>query len=420
MVRAVVRRAIAIPVVIAGVFSALHASTRPDAARSVDRATATSDEIRALWVVRTTLTSASAIATMVATARAGGFNTLLVQVRGRGDAYYSGGLEPRPATLAAQPSFDPLATTIARAHEAGLQVHAWININLVGGLDPPASGGHIAYRHPEWLMVPAALAEDLARVDPRRPEYVARLARYARTRPADVEGIYMSPVGQASADYTTAIVRGIAQRYAVDGIHLDYIRYPDEEFDYGPVTLLAFRDHVAAELTSRERKKYDDRMDADPLIYTRAFPERWRSFRTERLTALVAQIRAGVKAARPSVLLTAAVAPDPDIAAAHRLQDWRGWLARNLIDVVCPMAYTPDGATFASQIAVAREAAGAHPIWAGIGAYRLTPAQIADDVHVARRLGTSGVILFSYDSLSDPSKGPDYLGQVGRAAFTNH
>ena len=89
------------------------------------------DEVRALWVVRTTLTSPSAISTMVAAAQHGGFNTLLVQVRGRGDAYYQRGIEPRPASLAAQPDFDPLATVIAKAHEAGLQVHAWINVNLV-------------------------------------------------------------------------------------------------------------------------------------------------------------------------------------------------------------------------------------------------------------------------------------------------
>ena len=90
-------------------------------------------QVRALWVIRTTLTSPSAIATMVSSAKAGGFNTLLVQVRGRGDAYFQRGIEPRPPSLDAQPAFDPLATTIARGHEAGLHVHALINVNLVAG-----------------------------------------------------------------------------------------------------------------------------------------------------------------------------------------------------------------------------------------------------------------------------------------------
>jgi hypothetical protein len=81
------------------------------------------------------------------------------------------------------------------------------------------------------------------------------------------------------------------------------------------------------------------------------------------------------------------------------------------------MAYTADAAVFASQIALARQIAGTHPLWAGIGAYRLTRDQIVDNVQTARRLGVGGVILFSYDSLADPAHGPGYLSQVGRAAF---
>ncbi|HKF68154.1 MAG TPA: hypothetical protein VKB36_16525, partial [Vicinamibacterales bacterium] len=58
------------------------------------------DEVRALWVVRTSLTSPQAIEEMVAAAQQSGFNTLLVQVRGLGDSYFLGGVEPRPSALA--------------------------------------------------------------------------------------------------------------------------------------------------------------------------------------------------------------------------------------------------------------------------------------------------------------------------------
>jgi uncharacterized lipoprotein YddW (UPF0748 family) len=81
------------------------------------------------------------------------------------------------------------------------------------------------------------------------------------------------------------------------------------------------------------------------------------------------------------------------------------------------MAYTTDGTMFASQVAAARQIAGRHPLWAGIGAYRLTSTQIVENVQTARRLGVEGVILFSYDTLTDPSRGPDYLNQLARAAF---
>ena len=78
------------------------------------------EQTRALWVTRATLASPESIKQMVAAAEAGGFNTLLVQVRGRGDAYYLGTLEPRASELASRPSFDPLATVIEQAHAAGL------------------------------------------------------------------------------------------------------------------------------------------------------------------------------------------------------------------------------------------------------------------------------------------------------------
>jgi hypothetical protein len=80
------------------------------------------------------------------------------------------------------------------------------------------------------------------------------------------------------------------------------------------------------------------------------------------------------------------------------------------------MAYTTDSAVFASQVAAARQVAGRHPV----GRNRRAPAvvtQIAENVRTARRLGVGGVILFSYDTLTDPSHGPGYLNQVARAAF---
>jgi uncharacterized lipoprotein YddW (UPF0748 family) len=75
---------------------------------------APAEQTRALWVTRTTLTSPDAIRQMVSAAEAGGFNTLIVQVRGRGDAYYSGTIEPRASELAAKPSISFRARSACR------------------------------------------------------------------------------------------------------------------------------------------------------------------------------------------------------------------------------------------------------------------------------------------------------------------
>ena len=80
---------------------------------------------------------------------AGGFNALFVQVRGRGDALYRSAIAPRSEVLRGQPAeFDPLARVVARAHARGLQVHAWINVLLVGGFGVPLPAGHVAAVQP--------------------------------------------------------------------------------------------------------------------------------------------------------------------------------------------------------------------------------------------------------------------------------
>ena len=377
-------------------------------------------ETRALWVLRTSLTTRENIATLVRSARDSGFNTLLVQVRGRGDAYYLGSVEPRPADLLRQPTFDPLASVLEAGHAAGLRVHAWVNVNLISSAsDLPAAREHVVYRHAAWLMVPRDIAQELASIEPESPAYVGKLARWTRTQPAEIEGLYTSPIIPEAADYTHSIVRDLAHRYAVDGIHLDYARYPSERFDYSRPAIREFRTAVRGSLPDAMRRSLDAEEAVDLFAYPDALPDQWRTFRIARMTALVSRLHATVKRERPQALVTAAVAPDMRDAYRHRLQDWKGWLEADLVDAICPMAYTVEAATFAEQIAAARAAAGSRAVWAGIGAYRLPPQETVDNIQTARRLGADGVILFSYDSMVNPRQtSPDYLSVVGRAAFT--
>ena len=373
---------------------------------------------RALWVTRTTLASPDSIRQMVAAADAGGFNTLLVQVRGRGDAYYTSTLEPRAAELASRPGFDPLASVISLAHARGIKVHAWVAVNLVSSsVSLPPSRDHVIYRAPEWLMVPRELAAEMKKISPRSPAYVGRLARWTRAQSETVEGLYTSPLHPAAQEHTAAVIGDIAATYPLDGIHLDYIRFPNEDFDYSPSALEQFKNAILPDLTPEQRRAAAAREVLDPAAYPNLYPERWSEFRRARLTALVTKIRAAVKQARPQAALSAAVIPDAQQAWASRLQDWRGWLERSLIDVLCPMAYTTEPETFERQIAAARGHAGPRPVWAGIGAYQLTPSQTLRHIAAAQRLGAAGIVLFSYESLAAPPNTSDAVSELGRAAF---
>jgi uncharacterized lipoprotein YddW (UPF0748 family) len=128
----------------------------------------------------------------------------------------------------------------------------------------------------------------------------------------------------------------------------------------------------------------------------------------------------GVKQRNPNVMVTAAVFGNDEDAYTRRFQDWKLWMERGILDAVALMAYTPDTEVFKRQIAIARGFSFGRQVWAGIGAYRLTAAQTIENIRTARRLGADGVVLFSYDSLTDPRQSAsDYFAAVGRGAFAD-
>ena len=87
-------------------------------------------EGRYLWIVRNTLTSIDNIDRMIEFATINRFNNILVQVRGRGDAYYRSDIVPK-SHLLKDVKFDPLAYLIPKAKEKGINVHAWVNTCLL-------------------------------------------------------------------------------------------------------------------------------------------------------------------------------------------------------------------------------------------------------------------------------------------------
>lgn len=375
-----------------------------------------SREVRALWVARTSLVSPTDVAKVVDDARRYGFNTLLVQVRGRGDAYFNGGIEPRAELLAGQAaSFDPLQELIATAHPAEIEVHAWISVNLVSSATTlPTSRDHVVHAHPEWLMVPRDLARRLGKLDPSRPEYVQRLAAWTRAHNQQTEGLFVSPIAKDAAAHTHDVVTDLVRRYPVDGVHLDYVRYPNAEFDYSRAALEAFRAEIRPTLAPEASRRLDAARESDVTAYADAFQDAWDAFRRTRLTHLVERLASAVRAVRPTVFISAAVIPDPTEATNARLQEWPTWLERGLIDVICPMMYTSSAQRFAGQADLIQDAAGSS-VWVGIGAWQLSPAETVQRIEAARARNFAGVALFSYDSLA--ARRRPFLTTVDRRAF---
>src|SRR5678815_2789298 len=150
-------------------------------------------------------------------------------VRGGGDAYYQSALAPpSPALKAPLTDFDPLSYLITVAHRSGIEVHAWLNIYYVWSDTkhaPPA--GHVAVTHPEWLLSDAKGT---------RMDHVPA----SKWKAQGIEGSFISPGVPEYRRHMVDVVHELVRNYQVDGIHLDYIRFPNKTYSYDPVSRSRF------------------------------------------------------------------------------------------------------------------------------------------------------------------------------------
>ncbi len=374
-------------------------------------------EVRAIWIVRYTMTSPEAIRDSVKRAKAAGITDLVVQVRGRGDAFYNSLWEPRAEELAKQPKdFDPLTLMCEEAHAEGIRIHTWINAYVITLFDRlPQLPEHQVYTHPEWLMVPKPLAAALYGVSPRSPQYLAKLRAHVKANRHIIEGLFASPAHPEVKDHLLKVVLDVVGKYNIDGVHFDYIRYPNTSFDYNRTTLERFRAELEPTLDLPSRVRLAQLAQTNPLVYANTFANRYTDFLRDQINETEAAIYQAVKARKPNLPVSAAVYSVPAEAKSYRLQDWQSWTQRGTLDIVCPMVYTPDTALYRKQLSAAMRGASGRMLWGGIGSWRQPVPETLDKIKVTRELGANGFILFSYDSavqFSTLNPQKDYLERL--------
>jgi len=344
---------------------------------------------RYFWVVRDGLASPRSVDSLVERASEAGANGLIVQVVGRGEAYYSSDILPGAAY---QDGFDPLAYTIARARPRGMEVHAWVNAFLVWSDDsPPLDPSHVWHAHPDWFL------HD--RYGRSTRDYTSE-----ECRSAGLVGATLSPAIPEVRSFIAGIVSEISLDYDVDGIHLDYIRYPNPSFGYEPRAVGSFLLQTGMDPMDLFR-----RHGGSDLL-----EEAWAEWRLEAVTTTVQTVRSVLRSDAPGVLLSAAVMADPDEAASNYLCDWSHWLDSGLMDFVCPMAYTTSQAR---ALELAARVTRSHPqrIIYGIGVFNQPIENALTGATEALSRGAGGVCVFSLNSLSSDSTWMlrDYWGGSG-------
>jgi uncharacterized lipoprotein YddW (UPF0748 family) len=256
---------------------------------------------------------------------------------------------------------------------------------------------HLVRARPDLLAVPRALSRSLRDIPTADPRYVNALLRNARANARTVEGLYASPSHPEVQEWVLGVWKELVERYPLDGMHFDYVRYPAGDYDYSAATLAAFRASVVESMPAERVAALDQAARGEPLAWTRALPEKWDAFRRDAVTSVVRRVAGEVRTMRPGLTVSAAVVPDPAEAARLRFQDWPTWMREGLLDVVAPMAYTTENQLFRQQLTAAVGVAGAGRVWAGIGAWQNTFEQTLTKIGIAREVGAAGLSLFSYD-----------------------
>ncbi len=365
-------------------YSCSHTPVVPEGASGVTEkevtAEASVEEMRGIWITRFSWTRETELRGMLDHASAVGFNAVFFQVRGSFDAYYSSDLEPWAARLTGQlgrdPGWDPLAMVVEHAHFLGMEVHAYMNTYpLWRGLEPPESEGvpHALTLHPDWVVTNGA------------GEAMALNEHY----------VFASPGNPEVQDHVFRVAQDIASRYDVDGIHLDYIRYPGREYSHDPVSLEAFAEAAP---------------DVDWVQWQRAQP----GALVERLSQ---ELEVPLSAAVWGVYEDRFQWGRVSSGLHDYYQDSHGWVRERHIDAIAPMIYwslkpTPgDRLDFSTLLEDHMVHSGGRHLYAGIGGEKLDMEQVIACIEETRRQGAAGIILFDYSLFAED------LDRLGNGVF---
>lgn len=296
------------------------------------------------------------------------FNTVLFQARTRGDVLYSSSIEPFNSILTGkvdgEPGYDPLAFAIEECHKRGMECHAWMVAIPLGGR-----------RHV------AALKEKS--VTRRKP---AITVAYKRE-------YFLNPGHPETKEYLMSLVREVVTRYDVDGVHFDYLRYPERARNFPDRTLY---------------RRYGEGRTV----------EQWRR---DNLSEIVRYIYKGVKSLKPWVKVSTSPVGKYDDTARYSSRGWnalrsvyqdvQGWLAEGIQDQVYPMMYFR-GNSFYPFALDWQEQSNGRQVVPGLGIYFLDSSEgdwpveeIERQLNFSRRHGLAGQAHYRVRYLMNDVKG---------------
>ncbi|QSV74541.1 MAG: family 10 glycosylhydrolase [Aphanizomenon flos-aquae KM1D3_PB] len=337
-------------------------------------------EIRAMWLDRGTIVKAGnevELAKIFDKLAKAGINTIFLETVNASYPIYPSQVAPQQNPLIRD--WDPLESAVKLAHARGMELHAWVWVFAAGN----NRHNEIINVGPDYLGPVLAANPDWANYDNR-----GNIIPIGQTKP------FLDPANPQVREYLTKLYTEIVTRYQVDGIHLDYIRYPFQDslvgrsYGYGKAA----------------REQFKQQTGIDPLDISpsqRDLWQQWTAFRTQKVDSFVAELSQTLRQKRNTLILSVAVFPLPEYERVEKIQQhWEVWARRGDIDLIVPMTYALDTPRFQglAQPWITSTKLGATLLVPGIRLKSLPTMGAFDQLQLLRDLPVNGYALFAAEN----------------------
>ncbi|BCL37648.1 glycoside hydrolase family 10 protein [Nostoc sp. MS1] len=339
-------------------------------------------EIRAVWFDRGTIVRAGSeeeLAKIFDRLAQAGINTIFFETVNAGYTIYPSKVAPQQNPLIR--GWNPLASAVKLAHERGMEIHAWVWTFAAGNqrhnqllkIDPNYPGPVLA-AHPDWANY----------------DQQGKMIPSGQTKP------FYDPANPELRQYLLKLYEEIVTEYQVDGLQLDYIRYPFQDpaaghsYGYGKAAITQFQ-----QLTG-----------VDPMKITPSQTQLWQEwtkFRTQQVDTFVSQVSQMLRQQHRNLILSVAVFPLPEYERIQKIQQhWEAWARQGDVDLVVPMTYAQDTVRFQTLAKpwIASTQLGSALLVPGIRLLSLSTLGTFDQLQLVRDLPVSGYALFAAENFN--------------------
>ncbi|MEI6444436.1 MAG: family 10 glycosylhydrolase [Nostocales cyanobacterium ELA583] len=339
-------------------------------------------EIRAIWLDRGTIIKAGNEAELAKIfdklARAG-INTVFLETINASYPIYPSQVAPQQNPLIR--GWNPLESAVKLAHARGMELHAWVWVFAAGN----SRHNQIINVSPDYLGPVLAANPDWANYDNK-----GNIIPVGQTKP------FLDPANPQVREYLIKLYTEIVTNYQVDGIHLDYIRYPFQD----PFVGRTYGYGKAA------RAQFKQQTGIDPLNISptqRDLWQQWTAFRTQQVDSFVAELSQTLRKKRNTLILSVAVFPLPEYERIEKIQQhWEVWARRGDIDLIMPMTYALDTPRFQglAQPWITSTKLGATLLVPGIRLLSLPTMGAFDQLQLLRDVPVNGYALFAAENFN--------------------